>query len=152
MTAEDRAIERLLSDGLRRLLVLTQGNQPIAADPLKGVRIEGRMGQGGGECLDRRLQRRLARQGAQRNRGHVAVDPSAQGRADVIQPLRECIRVPGARALVEHGRRQGRKPRALAIAGAPGGEGDAQVDHGDFRGGDEEDVRAIRGLPGLDRG
>ena len=132
------------------LLVHLEAGQQLVLDPCQRVGGEGRLA----DDLIEQLQRRLAQlglaQAAQAGDGHVAVGAVAELGAEILEAFGDGADILAGHAFIEHGVGQQGQAGGLAILAAAGGEGQAQVEHRQLGGGDEQHLGAARRLPGLD--
>ncbi|MDT4862037.1 hypothetical protein FQZ97_966690 [compost metagenome] len=89
-------------------------------------------------------------QAAQAGDRHVAVGAVAEFGAQALEAFGDGGDVLAGHALVEHGVGQGGEARDIAVLAAAGGEGQAQVEHRQLGGFDEQHLGAFGGLPALD--
>ncbi|MCY1531930.1 hypothetical protein D9M68_671700 [compost metagenome] len=89
-------------------------------------------------------------QAAQAGDRHVAVGAVAEFGAQALEAFGDGGDVLAGHALVEHGVGQGGDTRGVSVLAAAGGEGQAQVEHRQLGGFDEQHLGAFGGLPALD--
>lgn len=89
-------------------------------------------------------------QAAQAGHRHVAVGAVAERGAEVLEAGGDGSGVLARHAFVEHGVGQHRQAGGAGVLAAAGGEGQAQVEHRQFMGFDEQYLGTFGGLPFLD--
>ncbi|MNO80946.1 hypothetical protein D3C76_721690 [compost metagenome] len=144
------AEQRLASDFAGVLLLVFEAGQHLVLDALEGVLRERGLAGDLGEQFERRFALVLGAQAAQRGHGHVAVRAVAEVCAEAFEAFGNGGHVLACHALVEHGVGQGGQAWRGAVLAATGGECDAQVEHRQFAGFDEQHPGAFGGGPVLD--
>ena len=139
----------LASDLARVLLFILEAGQHLVLDALEGVFREGRLASHFGEQLERRFTLVLGAEAAQRSHGHIAVGAVAKVGTQPLEAFGDGSHILAGHAFVEHGVGQGGQAWRAAILAAAGGEGDAQVEHRQFAGLDEQHAGAFCSVPVL---
>ncbi|EXF46862.1 hypothetical protein BAY1663_00806 [Pseudomonas sp. BAY1663] len=143
--------EQLQAGQLAGVLLLEfEAGQQLVLDPLQRVLGEARLADHLAEQFQRRLALVGGAQAAQAGHRHVAVGAVAEVRAEAFEATGDGADVLAFDTLVEHGVGQQRQPGYVAVLAAAGGEGQAQVEHRQFAGLDEQHLGAFGGLPALD--
>ncbi len=144
-------LEQLQAGQLAGVLLLElEAGQHLVPDALQRIFGEARLADHLAEQLQRRLALVRRAQAAQAGDGHVAVGAVAEIGAQAFEAFGDGGDVLALDAFVEHGVGQHGQAGRAAILAAAGGEGQAQVEHRQFMGFDEEHLGATFGLPALD--
>ncbi|MNZ62366.1 hypothetical protein D3C78_804860 [compost metagenome] len=132
------------------LLLVFEGRQHLIADARQGLLGEARLA----DHLLEQLQRCRAlvgiTQAAQAGDRHVAVGTVAEVGAEAFETAGDGGGVLARHAFVEHRVGQHGQAGVVAVLAAAGGEGQAQVEHRQLVGLDEQHAGAFGGLPLLD--
>lgn len=131
------------------LLLVLEAVEHLVLDPGEGVGGEGRFADHFGEQLQRRLTLVRCAEAAQGRHGHVTVGAVAEVRAEAFEALGNRADVLAGHAFVEHGIGQQGEAGGVAVLAAAGGKGQAQVEHRQLAGFDEQHLGALGGFPGL---
>ncbi|MNH05461.1 hypothetical protein D3C79_647840 [compost metagenome] len=146
-----QALEQLDTGQFARVLLLVlEAGLHLVLDACQGVLREGWFADHFSEQLQRRLALVGGAQAAQRGHGHVAVGAIAKVGAQAFEAFGDGGDALAGYAFVKHGVGQGRQARGIAVLAAAGGEGQAQVEHRQLAGFDEQHAGAFGGIPGLD--
>ncbi|MNE19471.1 hypothetical protein D3C80_1125550 [compost metagenome] len=146
-----QALEQLDTGQFARVLLLVlEAGLHLVLDACQGILREGWLADYLGEQLQRRLTLVRCTQAAQGGHGHVAVGTVAKVGTEAFEAFGDGGDVLAGHAFVEHGVGQGRQARGIAVLAAAGGEGQAQVEHRQLAGFDEQHAGAFGGVPGLD--
>ncbi|MNQ75817.1 hypothetical protein D3C85_906230 [compost metagenome] len=131
------------------LLLVLEAGEHLVLDPRQGVLGEGRCADHLGEELQGGFAQFGGGQAAQAGDRHVTVGAIAELRAQSFEALGDGGDVLAGHALVEHGVGQGGDAWAVTVLAAAGGEGQAQVEHRQLGGFDEQHLGAFGSLPAL---
>ncbi|MNC21389.1 hypothetical protein D3C75_693680 [compost metagenome] len=132
------------------LLLLLEAGEDLVLQPRQGGVGEVRCTDHLGEQRQRRFALFGGRQAAQRGDRHVAVGAVAELGAEALEAGGDRGGVAAVDALVEHGVGQHGQAGRGAVLAAAGGEGQAQVEHRQLAGLDEQHAGAFGGFPALD--
>ena len=145
------ALEQLQAGQLAGVLLLVlETGQDLVLDACQSVLGEGRLADHLFEQLQRLGPLVGIGQAAQAGHRHVAVGAVAERGAEVLEAGGDGSGVLARHAFVEHGVGQHRQAGGAGVLAAAGGEGQAQVEHRQFMGFDEQHLGTFGGLPFLD--
>ncbi|MNE00107.1 hypothetical protein D3C80_925040 [compost metagenome] len=150
VVAIELAEKGLAGDLAGVLLLIFEASQHLVLDALEGILGECRLARHLCKQFEGRFALVLGTEAAQRCDGHVAVGAVAKICAQAFEALGDGGDVLAGHALVEHGVGQGGQAWRATILAAAGSEGDAQVEHGQFAGFDEQHPGTFGGVPVLD--